>query len=458
MIGAYGNNVIKTPNLDSLAKNGTTFTNAYTPCPLCAPARATMATGNYASCDGYYDNVLAYDGKSKSWAKRLEDNNVHVTTIGKLHFKNDSPSTGFIDQRIPLHIKNGIGDVYGEIRDKEITRPQFGKALYEAKVGESDYIKYDRAVAERAASFLRTEKHNEPFVLMADFVSPHFPLVAPEEFASLYSVEDIPDPIAFNKKDWNHHPVIDDYRRYCCQEDIPDGIKKEAIRIYYSMCSFVDDQIGIILSALKESGLNENTRIIYISDHGDTMGEHGVFFKSTLFEGSVGIPMIMAGPDIPKGKKEDSPVSLIDIYKTALECTGVKEDEYDKSLPGVSLLETIRKPDPERKIYAEYQSFGFYTSAFMLRKGDWKYIYYCGEKPQLFNLRIDPNEMNDVSQEQPEICKDLERELRKTTNLEETNEAAVIAQKKVLEEMGGVENYLKTFSPSLFSPIPDLNK
>ena len=462
MVGAYGNKAVKTPNLDRLASEGVVFKDAYTPCPLCVPARASLAIGDYASKHGYFDNALAYGGECPSWAGKLEENGVHVTTVGKLHYKSDTPKTGFLDQRIPLHIKNGVGDLYGEIRDKEVTRPQFRNALYEARVGETDYIKFDREVARRASDFLVNEapKREESFVLMANFVSPHFPLAAPEEFSDLYKVEDIPDPIQFKKEDWPHHPVIDDYRRYCCQEDVPYEVSKEAIRVYYGMCSFLDAQIGIVLDALKKSGKEEDTYVIYISDHGDTMGEHGVFFKSTLYEGSVGIPMIMKGPGIEKGTVSSSPVSLIDIYQTALDIAGVPLDDYGKTLPGRSLLETLDSPDYSRPIYSEYQSFGFYTSAFMLRKGDYKYIHYVGERPQLFNLKDDPDELVDLGEKEEgkKICNVMEAELRTIVDIEKTDREAIEAQKEVLENVGGKEEFLKTFVPALFSPIPDLNK
>ncbi len=462
MLGAYGNKAVRTPNLDSIAEKGALFTDAYTSCPLCAPARASLACGDYASRHGYFDNALAYDGECRSWAGKLEEYGIHTTTIGKLHYKSDSPKTGFLDQRIPLHIKNGVGDVYGEIRDKEITRPQFRDALYEAKSGETDYIRFDREVARRAAAFLKDEapSRKEPFVLMADFVSPHFPLAAPEEFTGLYRSEDIPDPIQFDEKAWPHHPVIDDYRRYCCQENVPAEVRKEAIRIYYGMCSFVDAQIGIVLDALRDSGLEDDTYVLYLSDHGDTMGEHGVFFKSTLYEGSAGIPMLLKGPGIEAGRVVKSPVSIVDVYPTVLECVGADEDDYDRSLPGVSLLETLRKPDYERGIYSEYLSFGFYTSAFMLRKWKWKYIYYVGEAPQLFNLEEDPDECNDLGLDSDYrgICKAMETELRSIVDPEKMDAEAKKAQADVLERMGGREEFLKSFRPSLFSPIPDLNK
>lgn len=455
MLGCYGNVKIKTPNLDKLAKQGVVFDSAYTPCPLCVPARASLATGNYASSHGYYDNALAYNGEVKSWATVLEEKGIHTTTIGKLHYKSDTPKTGFLDQRIPLHIKDGVGDIYGAIRDKEITRPQFRKALYDAHEGESDYIRYDREVAKRAIEYLNCES-NKPFALMVSFVSPHFPLVAPPEFASLYNIDDIEVPKGFSKSDWVHHPVLDDYRRYCCQEDVPEDVRKEAIRIYYGMCSFLDHQIGLVLEALKNSGHDQDTIVIYVSDHGDMMGEHGLFFKSCLYEGSAGIPMLMAGPDIEANKRINTPTSLIDIYPTILEAFGIEQTSYDKSLPGKSLFDVIANPNDDRSVISEYLSFGCYTSLFMIRKKNFKYVHYVGERPQLFDLEKDPNECFDLfdNPNYHQIVCDLEEELRLEINIEKVDFESRKAEEQLLIDRGGKEEFLKTFKPSLFSPIP----
>lgn len=462
MLGCYGNNVIKTPNLDNIAKNGVMFTDAYTPCPLCAPARAALAIGDYGSKHGYFDNVLAYNGEIPSWGTRLEQSNVHVTTFGKLHFKSDNPETGFTDQRIPLHLKDGKGDVYGLMRDREITRPPFGQALEEAKTGMSDYIRLDMEVASRTAKYLLEEagKDEKPFVLYAGFVSPHFPLTVPKEYADLYKTEDIPIPVQFRKEQWPHHPVIDGYRRYCCHEDIDDRTKLEAIRIYYGMCSFVDAQVGIILDALKKSGHADDTYVIYSSDHGDTMGEHGVFFKSTLYEGSVGVPLLISGPGIPNGKTESSPVSLIDIYQTVMDCTSSPMNRYDKSLPGRSLLETMKNPDMDREIYSEYMSFGFYTASFMLRKGRYKLVDYVGERPQFFDLETDPDECNDLAgkTEYSKLISDYQSILRNMVDEEELDRESKEAQIKAMDDLGGFEQFMKTYKPYLFSPIPDLTR
>ena len=463
MLGCYGNEAAITPNLDALAGNGTRFENSYSSCPVCVPARASMAIGDYASRFGYYDNAFGYDGKVGSWGTCLTESGYEVTTIGKLHFKSDTPDTGFPDQRIPLHIKDGVGDIYGAIRDKEISRPQFRKALEDAHFGESDYTRFDREVSRRAEEFLEEHSHDaEPFALMLGYVSPHFPLIAPEEFEKLYpDPMKLPLPVQFDPDQWPHHPVLDDYRRYCCQTDLPDSVKRNAIRVYYALCSFLDSQIGIVMDVLKRTGLDRNTVVIYCSDHGDTMGEHGFFFKSTMYEGSVGIPMIMCGPGIGKGNVVKTPVSLVDIYPTVLDCFGLKEKYSDQDKPGKSLLEIASAPyDDERAVYSEYMAFGMYTSEFMIRKGDFKYVHYVGERPQLFNLASDPDECGDISsdEEYSGILSDLEKELRAVVDPETVDKDARKAQEELLDSYGGKDEFLRTFHPALFSPIPDLAK
>lgn len=462
MLGCYGNPAVKTPNLDALADRGVCFDAAYTNCPVCVPARAAMAVGDYGSRHGYWDNAHAYDGKVKSWGGRLAEEGFPVTTIGKLHFKGDMAETGFADQRIPLHMKDGIGDIYGEIRDKQITRPQFRGALEDACAGESDYTRYDREVARLAARYLMTEGAGEsrPFTLMAGFVAPHFPLIVPREYLDLYpDPEALPLPVQFGQGEWPHHPVLDDYRRYCCQEDLPDQVKRNAIRVYYGLCSFLDAQIGIILDALKASGLEKNTRVLYCTDHGDTMGEHGLFFKSSMYEGSAAVPMIMSGPGIPAGCRNRTGVSLVDIYPTVLDCMGIPLNGQDRTLPGRSLLAyAAGREDGERTVYSEYMGFGFYTGAFMLRRGRYKYIHYVGERPQLFDLQADPGECRDLAADPAfgDILGSMETELRTIVNPEKAEADASRAQKELLERFGGREEFLRTFHPSLFSPIPSL--
>lgn len=257
------------------------------------------------------------------------------------------------------------------IRNKHITRYQFRDTLLTARAGESDYTRYDRATADMAADYLLREARNKekPFVLFVSFCTPHFPLIAPQEFVDMYpDPEKLPRPVQFDPGEWPHHPLIDDYRRYCGTDQVDEAAALNGRRIYYALCSFMDAQVGKVMTALRESGLAEETRVLYCADHGDTMGAHGVYYKSTMYEGSVGIPMLLARPDIPVGATVSTNVSLLDVFPTVLDCVGARPSDKDRCLPGRSLIGiAINAPDEDRAVCAEYYSQGIYTAMFMLR-------------------------------------------------------------------------------------------
>ena len=189
------------------------------------------------------------------------------------------------------------------------------------------------------------------------------------------------------------------------------------------------------------------------------MGDHGVYFKSTMYEGSVGIPLILKGPDIPAGERRDTIVSLADVYPTVLDCVGIEADEADRKLPGSSLLAYARGKKEERTAFSEYYSQGIYTAMFMLRKGPYKYIHYVGERPQLFDLEKDPREEEDLA-EKPgyeALLTRLYEELKKIADAEHLEEESKAAQRRLLDAHGGREEFLRNFRPTLFSPIPKLD-
>ena len=458
--GCYGNPYVHTPNLDRLAARGVRFNNAYCNNPICVPSRASMSIGDYGFRHSYWDNSFPYAAKEDSWGTRLVDGGYGVTTIGKLHYK-DAASTagGFPDQRIPLHVKDGIGDLTHSIRDGSMERPALRQVVLDAGPGDSDYIRYDRKVAELAARFLETEGRavEKPFCLFVGFVCPHFPWKVPPEIMGLYEPYDkLPRPVQWDAEERTMHPAIVKHRRELFLEEMfSEEEMRRAVAAYYGMTTFVDSQIGIVLDALEAAGLEENTRIIYTDDHGDSVGDHGLFFKHTMFEGSVGIPLLMAGPDIPQGETVDTCVSLLDIFPTVLENFGVKPAEADRALPGKSLFRIIEGDREERPIFAESHCIGFNDSVFMLRYRQYKYIYYAGGyPPQLFHMGVDPHECRDLidEPEYQEVRRMMDAELRKIADPEALSRRAKTEQRDHLSAMGGRERALGQFLA--YSPAP----
>ncbi len=257
-------------------------------------------------------------------------------------------------------------------------------------------------------------------------------------------------PIA---KEWHDpkllHPALQAYKQTTQIDSqwISDDEIQKAIASYYALVTFLDSQVGIVLEALKEAGLEADTRILYLDDHGDSAGDHGLFFKSTMNEGSVRIPLILAGEDIPHNLRIKENVSIVDIYPTLLDFYNLKPTPEEKALPGISLLETLRgQNDPNRCIYSEYHAAGYPKSIFMLRKKNYKFIRYLGyEQVQLFDLDHDPNEENDLGtcpQAQP-IIDDFNQELRKICDPEALYQQSMADQKALIAAKGGLETILK---------------
>lgn len=206
------------------------------------------------------------------------------------------------------------------------------------------------------------------------------------------------------------------------------------------MTSFLDDNIGKVLAALDDCGLADDTRVVYTSDHGDNLGTRGLWGKSNMYQPAAHIPMIMAGPDVPKGKVSNTPVSHVDGYQTILECVGLPLDDTDKELPGKSMIDIAAEDDDKTRIgFSEYHASGAKTGAFMLRRDNYKYIYYVEMDPELYDLDADPMELNDLSKapEHAALMDDFETQLRGICDPEAVDRRAKADQAALVEKHGG---------------------
>lgn len=441
IIGCYGNRLVQTPNLDRLAARGTRFSTAYTPSPICVPARASFATGKYGHTTRHWDNSTPYSGEPESWGHALQRANVRVGSIGKLHYRNAEDDVGFDFQENPMHVVKGIGDLLGAVRDRLPLPKRVKNRSMAEKIGpgETGYINYDRDIAERAVRWLRERADEgpdaQPWTLFVSMVTPHFPLIAPAEFYEIYADCGVmpKKPVDPKENEW-----LRLYRECVCYDNFDEEKTRVALASYYALASFMDAEMGKVLDALDEAGLTDSTRVIYTSDHGDNCGERGLWGKSVMFEESAGVPLLMAGPDVPKGHVCDTPVNLIDVYPTLLNGAGVKDIPVDR--PGASLVEIANAADDlDRAAFSEYHAAGASSGAFMLRKGRWKLIYYVGYAPQLFDLHADPEEMNDLGTDPDyaEARAELEAELREICDPEEVDRQAKADQAAMIERHGG---------------------
>ena len=440
VLGCHGHPIAQTPNLDRLAARGTRYANAYTNSPICIPARASFATGLYTFETGCWDNAFAYSGAQPSWGHALREKNIPSYSIGKLHYRNETDDTGFADQILPMHVVGGIGDLLGAVRDPLPVRHKSRALAMEIGPGESTYTEYDRNITTAACDWLAHHGKAGPWVLFVSWVSPHFPLIAPREFYDLYDAQNLPLPKASKSGEWPAHPWLDAFRQcFITDRFFTDETRRVAIASYFGLTSFMDHNVGTVLSALEECGAASDTLIIYTSDHGDNLGARGLWGKSTLYEESAAIPMIIAGSGLPQGNTVTTPVSLIDIHPTLLDAYGHPPVSGTR---GDSLLKLLEpKAAPDRIAFSEYHAAGAATGAFMLRQGDYKYVHYVAMPPQLFNLATDPEELTDRSAhpEEAQRLGQFRTKLEQICDPEAVDRRAKSDQSALLAQHGGRE-------------------
>jgi choline-sulfatase len=439
-LSCAGHRIVKTPNIDALAARGTRFTAAYTPCPICVPARASLATGRYVHDHRYWDNATAYDGRVPGWGARLQVANVQAESIGKLHYRNRDDPTGFEAQHQPMHIWKGIGQVWGSIRDP-MPPPRDDILRYtDVGAGYSKYNAYDEAVRDQAIAWLhRNARNDRPWMLFVGFVAPHFPLIAPQRYIDQYPPDAMPLPALQPRNGYVRHPWVEAQELFMATDsefDGDDGKRRRAISAYFALCTMMDEHVGAICAALDAAGLADTTSVIYTSDHGEALGLRGHWAKSNLYDECTQVPLVVAGPGLPRGATCGTPVNLIDLAPTFLAAFKLS----DPTLPGRSLFDIVRQPsNPERVVFSEYHAVGAPSGAFMLRKGRWKYHEYVGFDAELFDLDSDTeeaaNRIHDPSC--ASIAADLRAEMRRIVDPEAADRQAKADQQRLVERFGG---------------------
>ncbi|MDA0347179.1 MAG: sulfatase-like hydrolase/transferase [Verrucomicrobia bacterium] len=441
------NPVFQTPNLDALAARGTAFDRAYTNCPICVPERASLATGRFVHQIGNWDNAHPYHGENESWHHVLRKNDVDVTVIGKLHFRCAEDDNGFTEEIDTLYVYEG-GDLHGCIRDERAEVRDKRNEIKGAGSGTSTYLEYDARIATQAIDWLKSRvaaQNGKPWVLWVSFVCPHPPYIAPPKWFDYYADKELPRPPQMKQEDWNGHPALKVLRHLHGQEE---PFTEEQImnmnRAYTASISNLDENIGKVLNAISELGLEDSTNIVYSTDHGESRGSRGLFGKFTMYEESAGIPFLAAGPDYPKGQVSNIPVSLVDLYPTFVKNFGIERDPED-GRPGKALPDLLAESPEQRYVFSEYHALHFHHGIFMICDGRYKYIHYHNDPPELYDLKTDPLENCDLHNhsDYSEVEKRMKTKLHEILDPALVDQEAKASQAALIEANGGIEAVLK---------------
>ena len=459
-MGCAGHDFVQTPHLDRLAARGTRFTNAYTPSPICVPARAAFATGQHVHQVRLWDNAMPYTGATPGWGHALQAAGVPVESIGKLHYRDIADAAGFDVEHIPMMVADGVGMVWASIRREEERVLADHRMLGDyIGPGTSKYTEYDAAVLRHTLDWLRQRVRElpRPWCLYVGLVAPHFPLVVDQEFFDLYPLADLP-PVKLHPKDgFARHPWVEKQNAFMDMESkfVDAQERLRAMAAYYGLCTWLDHNIGQIIATLGEEGLLNDTIIVYTSVHGDNVGARGLWGKSNMYDEAAAVPLIIAGPGVRQGTC-DTPVSLIDISETILDHFGA---ELDTVRAGASLYKLAAAPtDTDRSVLSEYHASGSVSGAFMLRRGNWKYIHYVGYPPELFDLRNDPEETRDLAGDPAHraVCQEMAAALNAICDPQAVDTQAFADQAAMIAGYGGREASLKLGAPAA-TPPPEVS-
>jgi len=383
-VGAAGHPIVRTPNLDRLAERGVLFRNAYCGSPVCCPSRAGMMTGLYPSDAGSYCNSTAFDGWSPTFANRLREAGYYCWATGKLDLT-PGRDYGFVEEGTE-HGNAVEPDITSLFRRPVCFRPGAGQSI---DGGVRQQAHGDAKRLNRALAFFQGEaiKQKSPWMFYAGLEQPKaWGSGGLAEYLAWYPEEKLPLPELPPEHLERMHRVFQMLRHHqMFPTPMPDTRVRRARAAYYARVSEIDAYAGRIWNRLEQSGQAENTVFIYTADHGEMLGEHGLWLKNTLLEGAARVPLILAGPGLPKGKVVDDPVTHADLTPTILELAGVK---VPAGLRGQSLLGST----PPVAI-SECHSHGNCTGSFMVRRANWKYLYFTGDDPLLFDLARDPGEL-----------------------------------------------------------------
>jgi arylsulfatase len=432
-LGSAGASHVRTPNLDRLAARGVRFGQCYTNCPICAPARIGLATGLQPSRLGSLDNSSYLPHSVPTYYQRFRDHGYRVGCVGKLDLAKPSGYNGRYGDRPCVY---GWGFTHpeeceGKMHAGSSPTPlgPYTHYLEERGLLQAFYEDYsarkkrgwilgashdsvlpteafeDAYVGRRAAQWLEQVPDDFPWYYFVSFVGPHDPFDPPTEYASHFRHAEMPPAIADDmrgKPSYLQHRVL---------PATPEQITMTR-RQYCASIELIDDQVGLMLTALERRGRLDDTYIVFTSDHGEMLGDHGLYTKSVPYDGAVRIPLIVAGPGIAGGRTSEALIELIDVHPTLCDLAGLPQQEHVDARSFASLLHEQRKnhqPNGEHRpdvlhrpdIVTAIRNFR------SLRTQHYALIENYNDVTELYDLEADPQELHNIAAQHPDLVREL---------------------------------------------------
>ena len=399
---AYGNRIARTPHMDGLAQGGVVFDSFYCNSPLCAPSRFSLLSGRQVSAIGAYDNAAEFPAQVPTFAHYLRASGYQTVLSGKMHFCGPDQLHGF-EERLTTDIYPadfGWTPDWTRFEDRPSWYHTMDSVTQAGPCVRTNQIDFDDAVVSAARQKLfdlARSRDRRPFCLVASMTHPHDPYVVPQRYWDRYADRDIDMP-RVRSSPGEPDPHSRRLRHVCGLDlqEITETQVRAARRAYYGAVSYVDDQIGVLLGALADAAFADDTVVVLMADHGDMLGERGLWYKMNFFEPACRIPFIVHAPRRFAARRVAASASLVDLLPTLCELAGVTVP-YVTPLDGQSLMPQLTGSPGRDEVIGEYLAEGAVAPLVMIKRGAYKFVHSPVDPDQLFDAHDDPDELRNLA-------------------------------------------------------------
>jgi choline-sulfatase len=400
---AYGNRIAKTPAMDTLAAGGVVFDSFYCNSPLCAPSRFSTLSGRQVSAIGAFDNAAEFPSQVPTFAHYLRRAGYQTALSGKMHFCGADQLHGF-EERLTTDIYPadfGWTPHWERFDQRPSWYHTMDSVTQAGSCTRTNQIDFDDDVVFQARQKLfdmARSRDRRPFCMVASMTHPHDPYVIPQAYWDRYSEVEIDMPrVAAGAVEMDPHSRR---LRHVCGLDLQPVNElqtRAARRAYYGAVSYVDDQIGILLKALADARFADNTIVLLFADHGDMLGERGLWYKMNFFEPACRIPFIVHAPPLFAARRVSEAASLVDVLPTLCDLAGGTAADYVTPLDGTSLRPQLEGRMGKDEVIGEYLAEGAISPLVMIKRGSYKFVHSPVDPDQLYDLRDDPDELQNLA-------------------------------------------------------------
>ena len=466
VLRAYGGGIARTPHIDALADEGVVFDSFYCNSPLCAPSRFSFLAGQLPSKIGAYDNAAEYPAQIPTFAHYLRRAGYQTALAGKMHFCGPDQLHGF-EERLTTDIYPsdfGWTPDWSAFEQRPSWYHSMDSVLQAGACTRTNQIDFDDevVVAARQKLFdLARSRDRRPFCLVVSMTHPHDPYVIPHAYWSRYRDEEIDLPRVpdlAGREDAHSRRL-----RHVIGLDVARPTESQvraARRAYYGAVSYIDDQIGALVSTLEQAALAANTVTVILADHGDMLGERGLWYKMNFFEPAARIPLIVHAPGRFAARRVAAPASLLDLLPTfATFAYNGAAPAYAAPVDGASLLPALEGSGaPSGEVIGEYLAEGAIAPIVMIRRGRYKFVHSPADPDQLFDVSADPDErINLAAQGQrATLVADFRAEVARRWNMSELHEAVLASQRRRHFVYAALRE--GRFTPWDFQPLRDASR